>query len=151
MHSQQLSSVRQTGRQFWCYLTNANQVKEKERAIVCGHRMQNQPLFGFCLALASLLHLLSVSFGPKAGKIYNNLCFLNGQIDIPEVLLTWCYAVMIRCYLNFWAVYYRIWTGISHFFVSHTHFTKLHNRWGGSSCSSCECCGITGSNKKNIH
>ena len=36
--------------------------KVRERAIVCGHQMQNHPLFGGFLDSASPLHLLSLSF-----------------------------------------------------------------------------------------
>lgn len=48
------------------------------------------------------LHLLLLSSAAKQVKlIQNHLCCLNGQIDTPEVWLTWCYAVTIRCPLNF--------------------------------------------------
>uniref|UniRef100_A0AAY5KHT2 Protein HTATIP2 n=1 Tax=Esox lucius TaxID=8010 RepID=A0AAY5KHT2_ESOLU len=39
--------------------------KDKEREIVCGHHLQNHSLFGGCLAVASPVHLLSLSFAPK--------------------------------------------------------------------------------------
>ena len=67
-------------------------------------------LFGGCLAFASPLHLLSFSFAPKQVKLtHNHLFFQNGQIDIPEVKLTWGYTVTIKCSRFFWAVY--IWIG----------------------------------------
>ena len=54
--------------------------------MVCGHHLQNHFLFGGCLAVASPVHLLSLSFAPKQVKlIHNRLRFLTGQIDIPEV------------------------------------------------------------------
>ena len=59
-------------------------------------------LFAFCcgLAFASLLHLLSLSFAPKPVKfIHNHLGFLNGQVDEPEVELTVCFTVTIKCCL----------------------------------------------------
>ena len=64
-----------------------NQLKDKERAIVCGHQMNSKLLlFGGCLAFASPLHLLSPPFAPEQVKlIHNHLYFLNRQIDIPEV------------------------------------------------------------------
>ena len=60
--------------------------RDKERAVVCGHHIQKYSLFGGCLAFASPLHLLLLSFAPRQVKlIHRHLCFLNGQIDIPEV------------------------------------------------------------------
>ena len=69
--------------------------------MVCGHHLQNHFLFRGYL-VASPVHLLSLSFALKQVKlIHNHLCFLTGQINIPEVSLIWCYAVLIKCSLNF--------------------------------------------------
>ena len=70
--------------------------KDKERAAICGHYMQNHFLFVGCLAFASPLHLLSLSFAPKQVKLIHII-----QIDIPEVCLTWFYTVTIKCSFNF--------------------------------------------------
>lgn len=57
--------------------------KDKERAFVCGHLVEN--IFGCCLAFVSPLHVLSICFAPQPVKlIHDDLCFLNGQIDIAE-------------------------------------------------------------------
>ena len=53
------------------------------------------------LAFASPLHLLSLSLAPWQVKlIHYHLWFLNGQLDIPWVQLTWCYNVAIKCSLH---------------------------------------------------
>ena len=59
--------------------------KDEERATFCGHQMQKYPLFGGCLAFASPLHLLSLSFVFLYFHFIHHLSFLNGQIYIPEV------------------------------------------------------------------
>ena len=49
--------------------------------MVCSHHLQNHFLFGSCLAVASPIHLLSLSFAPKQMKcIKNGFCFCNGGV-----------------------------------------------------------------------
>ncbi len=84
-----------------CKTSQESARKDEEREIVCDHSLQNHFIFGGCLAVASPVHLLSLSFAPKQVKlITNGLYFLTEQIDIPEVKLSWCYTVMIKFSLN---------------------------------------------------
>lgn len=75
--------------------------KDKERATVCCQHMENHSLCGgsscFCFSIAHR----HISFAPKQMKlIHNHLCFQNGQINIPEIYLTWFYTVTMKCPLN---------------------------------------------------
>ena len=71
--------------------------KDKERATVCGHRMSNHSILGGCLAFASIV-LVVLFICTKSGEIEYRI--LKWRIDIPEVELTWCYTVTIKCSLN---------------------------------------------------
>lgn len=54
--------------------------------MVCGHHQQTHWLLGGCLGVVLPVHLLLLSFTPKQVLlIHNHLCFLTGQIDIPEL------------------------------------------------------------------
>ncbi len=58
---------------------------KKERATVCGHHLLNYSFLRGCPAVVSLTLLLSLSLAPNQEKlIYTHLCFLTGQIYIPE-------------------------------------------------------------------
>ena len=74
--------------------------KDVDRAIVCGHHIQNHSLLG---GVVLLLPLHQVSFAPEQAKlVHKHWFFLNGQINIHDVVeLSWCYTVTVKTSLIF--------------------------------------------------
>ena len=90
-----------------CKSNHKSARKDEDRDVVCGLHLQNHSFIGGVLLIASHFHLLSVPFAQQQVKlIHNQCCFLPGQVDIPEVGLTWSYIVMIMCSLYFFEQFY---------------------------------------------